>query len=232
MSGRTAFWKLPIVFWQRCSSAERGQIVAAACFLLALLFWLFVWKPGEKQLGELIYRGQKLAQRQKATQGAETQKPRLDTFVNIEQEKKNLEAVTASLAALKVEQQALTARLVSLEDLESLQRLKSELTRLAEEGDMEVVALEHRYCHADDRDRPPTLELLRQAANCNPYRRPLLTLKARASYRGLMQFLDGLRDLSNFAAPVWSAIHVGGGGKPANRIVARQWLEVEIHLAF
>jgi len=226
--------------WRRFSAAERHQIVGAACFLIALFYGLLLWMPGNKQLGELHYKEQKQAARNKSSAKTDAA---LKNFnfdgQDIEATKKELGKARASLATLEAERHRLSARFVPLEDLESLQALKTDLTQLAASGDMEITALEHIYARPEDRDRPPTLDLLKSAAGANPYKRPLLRLKARASYRGLMEFLDGLKGLPRIAAPVWSDIQVnaeqavaerdGALGNPATP--PKQWLEVEIRLA-
>ena len=81
------------------------------------------------------------------------------------------------------------------------------------------------------KEKPPSAQLLREAAAANPYKRPLLRMRARASYRGLMQFLNGLTALPYIAAPVWSNVSVGMERHPETKLPTRQWLEVEIRFA-
>jgi hypothetical protein len=222
---------------------ERHQLVAALCVLIAVFYGLLVWMPANKKLGTLLYQEQKQTARLRA--GGEV-KGTLETLnvggQDINKTREELAKTLGALAALKDEQARFGRRFLPLDDLESLQALKSELARLAETGDMEVTALEHIYRRPEDSERPPTLELLREASEGNRYRRPLLRLKARASYRGLMQFLDGLAKLSHTAAPVWSDITVKSDRRPPaqdNNIIggggdtgpSKQWLEVEIRLA-
>ncbi|MDR3086379.1 MAG: hypothetical protein LBU45_00255 [Azoarcus sp.] len=228
--------------WNRFSPAERHQIVGAACFLIALCYGLLIWMPGNKQLGDLTYKEQKQNARARTSDKAgDALKGFSFDSLDVAATREELTRARKSLAALETERNRLLGRFVPLEDLETLQSLKSELTRLAERGDMEITALEHIYRRKEDRDRPPTLELLKDASEGNPYKRPLLRLKARASYRGLMAFLDGLSKLSKAAAPVWSDIgvkiedagkHGSPPGGPGNTFSSpKQWLEVEIHLA-
>ena len=235
--------------WARFSGGERHQIVGAGCFLMALCYGLLLWMPGNKQLGDLIYKEQKQNARARASDKAgEGLKGFSFDGLDLAATREELTRARKSRVALETERERLLGRFVPLEDLETLQSLKSELTRLAESGDMEITALEHIYRRKEDRDRPPTLELLKDASEGNPYKRPLLRLKARASYRGLMEFLDGLSKLSKVAAPVWSDIgvkieeadsaqHRRGSvprntfGDPGGLGSPRQWLEVEIHLA-
>jgi hypothetical protein len=230
-------------FWNHFTPAERNQAVGALCFLLVLFYGLLLWYPDHKQLGDLIYKQQKQAVRDRTADKGNASKGKnraLQNFnidgLDVQATRKEFAQAQSSLNTLETEQTRLMARFVPLEDLESLQALKSELASLAESGDMEVIALEHIYRRADDRDRPPTLELLKEASAANPYKRPLLRLQARASYRGLMQFLDGLPKLSKIAAPVWSDISVKTErltpDDPLSSIsTPRQWLEVEIRLA-
>ncbi|MDR2030695.1 MAG: hypothetical protein LBP86_00170 [Azoarcus sp.] len=232
--------------WNRFSGAERHQLVGATCFVLALFYGLLIWYPSHKHLGELVYKEQKKQRaRQASSRGAsaDLQKFNFDGL-NVQATRQELAKVRMSLATLEAERARLLARFVPLDDLETLQALKSELARLAESGDMEVTALEHIYRTPSDRNRPPTPELLKKAGEGNRYKRPLLSLKARASYRGLMAFLDGLPQLSRVATPVWSNIQVRGSARPretrshdvlgmssASGAAPKQWLEVEIRLA-
>ncbi|MDR0564956.1 MAG: hypothetical protein LBG78_08510 [Azoarcus sp.] len=215
---------------KKFSAAEINQLIGAFCAVTAIFYGLLVWYPDHKKLGDLTYKQQKLDKRKK-TSGGEIKLPDIAKAAGMDPQKikEESEKVAASIAHLESEKTRLEKRFVPLDNLDSLQSLKSEITRLAETGDMEVVSLEHIYKDKDDRERPPTPERLKAAGEANPYHRPLLKMKSRASYRGLMQFLDGLSKLAFIAAPVWVDIGVGIEKKD-NRAV-RQWLEVEIHLA-
>jgi hypothetical protein len=224
--------------WQAQSPSVRNRIATSACVGLTVFYAGLIWPFTHKRLGELEYQQEKQTVRLKSSgkAAAPAAAPDLGGFSPMEARREQ-QKLGESITMLEAEQQRLDQRFVALDDLESLQALKSELTRLAEAGDMEVQVLEHIYLRKEDRDRPPTVELLQEAAAANPYKRPLLRLKARASYRGLMHFLDGLAGLSHIAAPVWSDIEVNsekaapdtnplrGGNTP------KQWLEVEIRLA-
>jgi len=225
--------------WKNLPPRQRHFWAGGLCGALALLYGLLLWYPGRQALQKLQYQEEKMAVRLKTSGKSDGKPPAVLDLggLNPGQARQELERVHNSLGQLEAEQQRLNGRFIPLEDLESLQALKSELTRLAESGDMEVVALEHIYREEEDRDRPPTVELLKEAAQANPYKRPLLRLKARASYRGLMQFLDGLGSLTHIAAPVWSQIQVQSAkpnpdGNPLQgSSTPKQWLEVEIRLA-
>ncbi|MDR1461730.1 MAG: hypothetical protein LBI68_01120 [Azoarcus sp.] len=226
-------------FWLHFSLAERHQIVGAACFLIVVFYGLLFWYPADKMLGDLAYKEQKQVARNRAvSKNADVVKNFNIDGLDIQATRRELAAAQESFAALEAEQARLSVRFTPLDDAETLQALKSELTRLAESGDMEIDALEHIYSRRDDKYTSPTPELLKSASEGNRYKRPLLNLRARASYWGLMAFLDGLPTLSRIAAPVWSniSVKVGKTGREGEDVLGigaapKQWLEVEIHLA-
>lgn len=231
------FFRAIAAFWLRFSLGERHQLVGAACFLIVLCYGLLLWYPGQKKMSTLAYQEQKQAMRFRAVKKGHAALKNFNMDgLDVQATRRELAAVRESFNALKTERKRLSTRFTSLEDLEAVQALKSELTRLAESGDMEVTALEHIYPSSEDKKLPPTPKLLKRASEGNRYRRPLLNLKARSSYWGLMAFLDGLSSLSRVAAPVWSSISVKTGkvkrsGAFGVNEVSLQWLEVEIHLA-
>ncbi|MDR2688302.1 MAG: hypothetical protein LBB76_00920 [Azoarcus sp.] len=220
-----AFERIP-AYWNHFSALERHQLVAALCFLIAVFYGLLIWQPGHKKFETLKYQEAKQIKRLRASQAAGDALKSIDLGnLDIQGIRNEFAKVTAAHQELEAERQRLTDRFIQVDDLESLQALKTELAQLAEMGDMEVTALEHYHgTGASSRSK-----------------RPLLRLKARASYKGLLQFLDGLATLSHVAAPVWSDITVRSGRpEPEQRSdqdigiggnTVRQWLEVEIHLA-
>jgi hypothetical protein len=225
--------------WRKLSTRQRWQAVFGLCAFLIVFYALIVYPAGHKKLETLRYREEKLNVRIKNSGGASTPSQQDRNELSLEQANRELAKAAADLDSLKKEEQRLLERFVALDDLEGLQVLKSALAQLAETGDMEIAAIEHIYKRREDRDVPPTRELLLAAGQENPYKRPLLRFKARASYRGLMRFLDGLGSLPYLAAPVWSDIHVNSEKRPKNTgknldsgaSKPREWLEVEIHLA-
>lgn len=123
----------------------------------------------------------------------------------------------------------LEPRFASLAQVGPSRDLFEALTGLAASADMELETLEQKGLKREERDQPPSVARLAGLAAASPYQRPLVRLKARASYRGLMQFLDGLSGLPQVVAPVWISIEVAtdapNGGRPR-----LQWLNVEMDL--
>jgi hypothetical protein len=227
--------------WRRLSGAQRWQAALGLCVFLIGFYALVIHPAGKNKLETLRYREEKLNMRIKNSGGGGFTPGKQDkNELSLEQANREIARIENTLENLKKEENRLLQRFVALEDLEGLQVLKSALAQLAESGDMEITAIEHIYARKEDRDAPPTKERLLTAGQENPYKRPLLRFKARASYRGLMRFLDGLGDLPYLAAPVWSDIHVNSEKRPkpaGNSLDAgdgrpREWLEVELHLAF
>jgi hypothetical protein len=219
--------------WRKLSPRRRAQAIFALCAFMTIFYTLIIYPAGHNKLETLRYREEKLNVRIKNSSGGSFTPGKQDKDeLSLEQANRELAKIKTTLDNLKKEEQRLLARFVALDDLEGLQVLKSALAQLAESGDMEILAIEHIYAR-DGRDATPSREQLLAAGRENPYKRPLLRLKARAGYRGLMRFLAGLSEMPYIAAPVWSDIHTDK--RPAN---ARnnadnlsERLEVEIHLA-
>ncbi|MDR2624989.1 MAG: hypothetical protein LBC37_01505 [Zoogloeaceae bacterium] len=227
--------------WRKLSTRQRSQFVFGLCAFLIVFYTLIIHPAGEKKLENLRYREEKLNVRIKSSSGNIPTPSKQDrNELSLEQANREIARIENTLENLKKEEQRLLQRFVALDNLEGVQVLKSALAQLAESGDMEIIAIEHIYTRREDRNAPPTKERLLAAGQGNPYKRPLLHFRARASYRGLMRFLDGLGDLPYIAAPVWSNIRVNSEKRPKNASNSldtgsskpREWLEVELHLAF
>lgn len=145
-------------------------------------------------------------------------------------------ALGIEVAGLKEELQTQKAKLALLEprfaalsEIGPTRELVDALTRLAEASDMELTLLEQKGLKREEKGQPPSVERLAQLASQSPYKRPLVRLTARASYRGLMGFLEGLAELPHETAPVWVSVEVktdaSGGQRPR-----LQWLEVTMDL--
>lgn len=220
--------------WKALPARDKNLRTAAVAFVLAALYGFLVWPQTDKRIAKMRYDMEKLAVREKSAAKNIAPPAPLPTSLggkNVAEAKKELDALQAQMEATRAEVGQLKASFVPLDDSLALNALKSGLTSLAEAGDMEVSALEHVYLKPEEKDSVPNLKLIQEAANANPYKRPLLVLRARASYRGLMQFLEGLSTLPYVAAPVWSDIAVKVERNPETRAPVKQWLEIVIKLA-
>lgn len=217
--------------WQKMPAKERNLVTAVVALIVVGLYGLLVWPRTDDRVSRLDYELAKMAAREKATRRAPTQElvppPSLGGKSPPEAERE-LAELKQQLERVRGEVLALKQRFVPMDDSLAMNALKSGLTALAEAGDMEVTAIEHVYERKEDKDRPPTPELIQKAAQANPFRRPLVILRARASFRGLMAFLEGLQDLPYIAAPVGCDIVVRVERDPKTELPIRQWLDVQI----
>jgi hypothetical protein len=144
--------------------------------------------------------------------------------------RREIDGLKGELAAQRVLLADLEPRFASLARMEPAHDLFEALTGLAEASDMDIEVLEQLGLTQEERKTPPSAGRLAALAKANPYQRPLVRLKARASYYGLMQFLDGLAALPHMVAPVWISIEVASdavaGGRPR-----LQWLNVSMDLS-
>ncbi len=217
--------------WKGLPRKQQNTALFGITIVLVALYFILFWRESygkrkdiEYQLAKQILRTRKGA----ASESAPT--PKIAVGESPARLERDLKTVNERLAAATAENERWKRRFIDLDGpdmLKDLQTLKVGITRLAESGDMEVQHLEHVLANESDRNKPATVVMLKAAAARNAYRRPLLRFKARASYRGLMQFLNGLDGLPYVAAPVRSSIEVRNGD-PSER---QSWLSVEFDLA-
>ena len=227
-------WRTMRQAWEKLPGKDKNLRLAGVGFALIAIYAVLVYPIANERIGKLNYDLQKQAAREKNAAKAEAKvtapppslggKSPLEAENELRQLKSQLEETRQELAKLNM-------RFVPLDDSLALNVLKSGLTTLAEVGDMEVVAIEHVFADKDDKARAPSPQMLRDAAASNPFKRPLLELRARASFRGLMQFLDGLNQLPYAASPVACDIRVEIDRNPATGAPSRQWLNVQIKFA-
>lgn len=215
--------------WQRLSAADRRRVplllgiaLLAALLLLHALATLPERTKTTQDLARLRGRAQQL-------QSAPRVAPPRWTG-------KSPAALAREVAGLRAELQQQRARLAELEprfapldDLQPSRRLLEALTRLAEQSGLDIELLETRGLTREDRLQAPSLQRLQQLAQANPYKRPLVRLQARASYRGLMQLLDGLQAMPYLVSPVWLSLEVKTEAPAAGR-PRLQWLQLTMDL--
>ena len=220
--------------WAAKKPGEKNLHIVIAGVILCAVYFALVHPLSAKQIDKVSYDMQKQKAREKTMAKApEVSAPPPDIFggKSLPEAQQDLTDLQQRLEDARVAVQQLERAFVSMDDTLAMNALKTGLTSLAESGDMEVLAVEHIYLKQEDKEKPPSAQLLREAAAANPYKRPLLRMRARASYRGLMQFLNGLTALPYIAAPVWSNVSVGMERHPETKLPTRQWLEVEIRFA-
>lgn len=219
--------------WTAKKPGEKNLHVVVAAIVVTAIYLVAIAPLAGKQIDKIRYDLEKQKAREKSSLklGKAPAPPLALGGKSLKEAEKELETLRTQLEETRAAVQSLNAAFVPLEDTLAMNALKTGLTSLAEAGDMEVLAVEHLYARPDDKDRPPTPQLIAEAARSNPFQRPLLLLRARASYGGLMQFLFGLADLPYVASPVWSDISVGVERHPETKQPVRQWLEVTIKFA-
>ena len=220
--------------WTAKKPGEKNLHVVIAGIVATAIYFVAIHPLAAKQIDKIRYDMEKQKAREKVSskqQGKAPPPPLAFGGKSLKDAEKELETLRARLDETRAAVQALNAAFVPLDDTLAMNALKTGLTSLAEAGDMEVLAVEHIYLRPEDKDRPPTPQLIADAARSTPFQRPLLLMRARASYRGLMQFLFGLTELPYVASPVWSDISVGVERHPETKLPVRQWLEVKIRFA-
>lgn len=226
----TALWKT----WTARKPGEKNLHIGIAAVVLAALYLGLFYPSTSKEIDRIGYNMEKARVRGKFA-SKQTSKPPAPPAAfggkSLKAAREELEVLRGRLEEHRTAVAALKNAFVPIDDLLAMNALKTGLTALAEAGDMEVLAVEHVFPRRDDKERAPTPQMLLEAAQANPFKRPLLTMRARASYRGLMQFLFGLAELPYVAAPVWTDIAVTVERNPKTKAPLKQWLDVTIRFA-
>ncbi len=220
--------------WQKRPDKERNLIVAGSGLGLIILYAVLLFPLADRRIEKMAYDLEKIAIRSKATAKSEAKSaapPAALLGKSQSQAEQELKDLRSQIESLSGEMQQVRAQFIPLDDSLAMNALKSGLTSLAEAGDMEVMAIEHVVTRSEDKDRAPTPAMIKEAAEANPFKRPLIVMRARASFRGLMQFLDGLNQLPHVAAPIASDIKVVVERNPQTNAPVRQWLDVKIKFA-
>lgn len=217
--------------WEAMPAGERKRVPMVSALLLLgafAVFHAFVTMPrlykAETDLNRL--RGRAEQMRASAKKPAAPRRSARSPAALA----RDLAEIEASLAREDKRLQALRMRFADLGNLAEHQQLRLGLSDLANNSDIEVIRIETLGIRREEQARAPTVERLLTTAEHNPSKRPLLRLQARASYRGLMQFLDGLSGLPHVASPVKVKVEVKTDATE-DTAATRQWLEVDLELA-
>ena len=116
--------------------------------------------------------------------------------------KKNLDQLTTTLLAQEEKLVALEATLIPLDSMAHVQKMRLEVSRLAERSGMVIRKMEGKNSRRS-KNKMDTLseEYMRSQTN-NRYHRPLVKVTAVVDFRGLLTFLDGLRQFDYNVSPV------------------------------
>lgn len=219
-----------IALWSRLTRRNQNLMLAAFVAVLLIGFFGFEMNRVDRKMRVL---GNQISMRTlRAKPAAEAPALSGENPEKLRKEKVLLEQKVAELAAQVAEGDR---RLAPIDDTAAQQRLQLQLAQLTQNADVEMERFKLITERSDYDKLAPTVERLRTAFN-NEFKRPLYVFTARASYRGLMDVLAGLEQFEYAVVPVNLAVQVqveltqkqSGGEK---RIV-RQWLDVEMILAF
>lgn len=227
---RQRWQALPLAWWRALPEADRRRapwllavLLVAATLLTHALVTLPALGKASQDLTRLRGRSQQSKAAPKLAPPRWTGKSPAALQREVNGLQQELERQGARLSELQ-------PRFASLNDLEASRSLYAALTQLAQRSDLDIQVLEQKGLKREERDLPPTVARLNQLAQANPYKRPLVRLEARASYRGLMQFLDGLQGLPFQVSPVWLSVQVRTDAAAAGR-PRQQWLDLAVDLS-
>lgn len=218
--------------WKNLPRTSQNLAIAMFILLLALAFFGVEAPRVDKKMRAVAAQ---ISMREKRKQAPPPTAPvaQAGDPKKLAEEKRQLDQQVAGLAAKVQEREG---RLAPLGEPAVQQRLQLALAKLAQDSDVEMESFKLIDESRRDEHLAPTVERLRTVLN-NEFKRPLYLFNARASYRGLMQVLDGLAALEYAIVPVDLSVQVRVELAPkkegeAERRLLRQWLDVQMILAF
>ncbi len=217
--------------WTALSPADRRRVPLVLTIFLAvalLMLHIFATLPAQDKARQDLSRIQGRAKQSASATKKTMTVPRL-TGKSVVVLKREVEGLQAEIARQQARLADVEPRFASLADPSQTRELYDALTVLASRSDLRIGTLALKGLKKEERNQAPTMERLAQLASETPYGRPVVRLEADASFRGLMQLLQGLESLPYRSSPVWMSVEVKTdapeGGRPR-----LQWLQVAMEL--
>lgn len=178
--------------WRRKSEKEKNQIVVVAVMVVAATYAFGVFQFSYTKHNDVV----KLFNRQKdrLTKKKAKAPPKPPNTGALAKKFKALEGQIKTAHETKGK---LGGNFVPIEEDELL-KLRLAINSIAEQSDLTILSLYDAgltRTRAADKDDAPKVGQIENVVN-NPYGRPLLQLRAQASYSSLIQFFQGLPSLS------------------------------------
>lgn len=168
------------------SSAKKNQVLILICATL-LAGYFGVWYPIKSQDVEhsenMVSRKQNRIQTR--TSGVEMPKASARKLEN------QLKALETQLTGVDGKLSDMSRKFVPLDTLEDLQTMRLEISQLAKISGVNVIEM-----GGGKRDASISIENVMRRETANRFGRPLVALKAKATYAQLLRFTYGLNDLA------------------------------------
>ncbi|MCG8492377.1 MAG: hypothetical protein MI743_12235 [Sneathiellales bacterium] len=108
---------------------------------------------------------------------------------------KQLKALEDNHTQLRKQMEFLSEKFIPLDKPNRLKNMRLEVSQLAAKAGMDIDQIRSALS-GDPQAAPPTAEII-ELESKNRFGRPLISLRAKSDFNGLMQFLQGLRNFSS-----------------------------------
>ncbi len=175
--------------WRRKSEKEKNQIVMVVVMAVvaayALLVFQFTYEDNKKTING--YNRQKDRLEKKKAKAP----PKPPNTGSLAKQLKSLEGQIKTAQATK---EKLGGSFVSLSEPQEMQKLRFALSNIANESGVNIMRMvDAGLVRTSDDDAPSASEI--ENVTNNPYGRPLIQVRAQASYGSLLQFFQSLTSL-------------------------------------
>jgi len=147
--------------------------------------------------------------------------------------KKKLDKLSLALVQQQEKLTAIEASLIPLDSMAHIQQMRLAISRLAERSGMIIRKMEGKNSRrSSNTQSAPGKDFLQSQIN-NRYRRPLVKVTSTVDFRGLLAFLDGLKQLEYNVSPVNIKVNalVPDQLDPEQALEQQQFLQLTILLA-
>ncbi len=217
------FIKNEIAKWHKRTRTQQNQYLICffvACFAISFLLVAVCKKQTNRMQQEIAaIQAQDVNVRLSAEIPAGVTVAELSTSLNV------LRTATENVKKREV---AIRQKMAPRGDLDAHQKLKVAISQLASNSDMLLDKMTDVGLSASEAETLASEQRWNKLAQ-NSIKRPLLHFEARASYQGLMQFLEGLNKLPYLVAPLHFDIQVKLQNDDDGML--RQWLSVTMVLS-
>ena len=176
--------------WRRKSEKEKNQIVMVLVMVVvaayALLVFQFTYEDNKKTINAYNRQKDRLEKRKAK---APPKPPDTGSLA------KQLKSLKGQIKTAQVTKGKLSGSFVSLNEPQEMQKLRFALSNIANESGVRIMRMvDAGLVRTSNSDDAPSAHEMESVTN-NPYGRPLIQVRAQASYSSLLQFFQSLPSL-------------------------------------
>ena len=176
--------------WRRKSEKEKNQIAVVVVMMIVAAYALLVFQFTYSENNDVLKMYNRQKDRLEKKRAKAPPKP-----PNVGGLARKLKSIDKQIEVALQSKEKLGGSFVSLNDAGEIRKLRFTISNLAKESGINIQRMVDAGLvrTANDSDAPSAKDI--ESVTDNPYGRPLLKVRAQASYSGLLDFFDNLSSL-------------------------------------